>query len=230
MRTLVNVGRYHLVDRVTYIVMPWALLALVFVVNLIIAGIVPKAPHHSIYVGGLASIYIMVLVLGVTSTTRSLPFGLSLGVSRRSYFLGTAGLALVMAALYGLGLTLLQVIERASGGWGSRLQFFRVPYLLSGPWYLTWLTSFVGLLLMFVYGSWYGLAFRRWNIFGLLVFIAAQLVVLLAGGLITTWADAWRSVGHFFTTLTASGLTGLLAALVAVMLIGGFGTIRRISV
>ena len=106
----------------------------------------------------------MILVLGVLSTNRSLAFGLSLGVSRRSYFVGTASLAVAMAAVYGLALTILQEIERATDGWGMRLHFFRVGYLLSGPWYLTWLTSFVGLTLVFVYGSWFGLVYRRWNI------------------------------------------------------------------
>jgi hypothetical protein len=37
------------------------------------------------------------------------------------------------------------------------LRFFRVTCILPGPWYLTWLTSFAGLALMFVYGMWIGL-------------------------------------------------------------------------
>ena len=172
----------------------------------------------------------MILVAGVLSTTRSFPFGLSLGVSRRSYFFGTAGLAVAMAAVYGLSLTVLQVIERATGGWGIRLHFFRVGYLLPGPWYLTWLTSFVGLTLVFVYGSWFGLVYRRWNIPGLLAFIAGQITVLLVGALIATWADAWTSVGHFFTTLSATGLTGVLAAVAAALFAGGLATIRRVAV
>jgi hypothetical protein len=151
-------------------------------------------------------------------------------VSRRSYFLGTAGLAVAMAAVYGLLLTVLQVIERATGGWGIRLRFFRVGYLLPGPWYLTWLTSFVGLTLVFVYGSWFGLVYRRWNIPGLLAFIAGQITVLLAGALIATWAGAWTSVGHFFTTLSAAGLTGVLAAVAAALFAGGLATIRRVAV
>src|SRR5262249_44962972 len=149
MKTLVNVARYHLVDRFTYIVLPWALLAFVFGVNLVIVGTIPKDPHQNIPVGGLSSLFVMVLILGVLSTTRSLPFVLSLGVSRRSYFFGTAGLAVAMAAVYGLAITVLQVIERATDGWGIHLQFFRVTYLLPGPWYLTWLTSSVGLTLVF---------------------------------------------------------------------------------
>ncbi len=230
MKTLVNVARYHLVDRLTYIVLPWALLAFVFAVNLIIVASITTGPNQSVPVGGLASFYVMILVAGLLSTTRSFPFALTLGVSRRSYFLGTAGLAVAMAAVYGLSLTVLQVIERATGGWGIRLRFFRVGYLLPGPWYLTWLTSFVGLTLVFVYGSWFGLVYRRWNIPGLLAFIAGQITVLLVGALIATWAGAWTSVGHFFTTLSAAGLTGILAIVAAALFAGGLATIRRVAV
>jgi hypothetical protein len=230
MRTLANVARYHLVDRLTYIIMPWTVLTFVFAVNLVIVGVITTGPNQNVPVGGLSSFYILVLVLGVLSTTRSLPFALSLGLSRRSYFLGTAGLAVAMAAVYGLALTILQVIERTTGGWGMRLHFFRVGYLLAGPWYLTWVTSFVGLTLVFVYGSWFGLAYRRWNLPGLLVFIATQVTVLLAGALVATGAEAWASVGHFFTTLNATGLTGVLAALTVALLAGGFATMRRVAV
>jgi predicted lysophospholipase L1 biosynthesis ABC-type transport system permease subunit len=86
-----------------------------------------------------------------------LPFGLALGVSRRSYYIGTAVLAVATAVVYGLALTVLNVIEGSTGGWGVSIHVFRVPYLLDGPWYLTWLTSLVGPTLLFVYGTWYGL-------------------------------------------------------------------------
>jgi hypothetical protein len=44
---------------------------------------------------------------------------------------------------------------------------------------------------------------------------------------------AWHAsliVGHFFTTLTAAGLTGLLAVLAVALLAGGFATVRRATV
>ena len=40
----------------------------------------------------------------------------------------------------------------------------------------------------------------------------------------------WRRVGHFFTTLTIEGLTGLLAALTVALLAGGYTTVRRLTV
>ncbi len=133
MNTWIKVARYHMVDRLTYLGLPWAILAFVFVINVIIAAAIPVSASTEIHVGGLASFYSVILAAGVLSTTRSLPFGLAVGVSRRSYYLGTASLAVALAVLYGLGLTVLQIIERASDGWGVNLYFFRVTYLLNGP-------------------------------------------------------------------------------------------------
>jgi hypothetical protein len=170
------------------------------------------------------------LVIGINSIGRSLPFGLALGASRRSFYTGTALYGVALALVDGLLLTALQGIERATGGWGARMHFFQVPYILDGPWYLTWLTSFVALALLFVWGMWFGIVYRRWNLFGSVTFIAAQVSVVVAAVLVLVWADAWSGVGHFFTGLTAAGLTGVLAALALLLLAGGQVTIRRATV
>ena len=178
----------------------------------------------------MASIFVSFLVIGISSIGRSLPFGLALGASRRSFYAGTALFGVALALVDGLPLTALQAIERATGGWGVSMHFFQVAYILDGPWYLTWLTSFVGLALMFVWGMWFGIVYRRWSLFGSVTYIAAQVTVVVAAVLILVWADAWSGVGHFFTGLTAAGLTGVLAALAALLLAGGQATIRRATV
>jgi hypothetical protein len=229
MNTLVNVGRYHLVDRITWVAVPWAIMAFSFLVNVVISGSVPTGPHGN-YTGGLVTIYIFLLICGSLSMTRSLPFGLMLGVSRRTYYLGTALLVLALGVVYGLGLTLLQLVERATDGWGLRLHFFRIPWIMDGPWYETWLTSFVLLVLFFLYGMWYGLVFRRWNLPGLVAFIAAQILVVLLVVVAVSMTHNWSAFGHFFTTVTALALTGVLAVLAAAMGLGGLSTIRRVTV
>jgi hypothetical protein len=244
MSTLVKVARYHLVQPFQYLLLTWIVLAFTFVVNVVIFGVTPVRQHmvptanglvsaagmDGRYTGALSSFFLIFLVLGVQSIGRSLPFGLALGVSRRSYYMGTALLAVVLACADGLALAALQAIERATGGWGVQMGFFRVPYLLNGPWYQTWLTSFVGLALLFVYGMWFGIVYRRWSLVGTLAFIAAQVTVLLGAALVITWAHGWTGVGHFFTGLTIAGLTGLLAVLAVALLAGGHATIRRATV
>jgi hypothetical protein len=121
-------------------------MAFSFLVNLIIAGLVPSGAR-GYYTGGLVTLYCFLFAGGALSMTRFLAFGLMLGVSRRVYYLGTTLMVLALAVVYGLGLTALQAIERATGGWGLNVNFFRVPWILGGPWYQTWLTSFVLLVL-----------------------------------------------------------------------------------
>ena len=244
MRTWSDVARYHLVMPWLVVGMPWAIMAFSFVVNLVIFALVPVGHHdvltsHGVvqvasaahnYTGAVAIVYIFFFVIGVNSIGRSLPFGLALGVSRRSFYTGTALLGVALAVADGLALTALQAIERATGGWGVQMGFFRVPYLLDGPWYLTWLTSFVGLTLLFVYGMWFGIVYRRWGLIGTIAFTAAQVTVLLAASLLVSWAHGWTGVHHFFTALTAAGLTGLLAVLALALLAGGQITLRRATI
>jgi hypothetical protein len=105
-----------------------------------------------------------------------------------------------------------------------------VTYILPGPWCRTWLTSSVLLALMFVYGMWFGLVYRRWNLLGLLVSVAGQVIVLVAGVVIASHAHAWPAIGRFFATLSAAGLTGLLTAIAVLLLAGGYATVRRVTV
>lgn len=241
--TMVTVARYHLVRPNLFTVVPWAVLAFSFLVNLVIFAEVPVS-HHEVLTpsglisvanpgrdtGGLATVFIFFFVMGVTSIGKSLPFGLTLGFSRRSYYAGTGLLGVTLAAADAVGLTVLQAIERATNGWGATMSFFRVPYLLDGPWYETWVTCFVGMAMLFLYGMWYGIVYRRWGTLGTIAFIAAQVLVVLVFVLAVATANAWPSIGGFFRSLTALGLTGILAALAGVLLAGGHATIRRATV
>ncbi|MBB5851946.1 ABC transporter permease [Amycolatopsis umgeniensis] len=229
MNTLVKVARYHLVDRLQFLVLPVGVTLFAFGVNLTIFAVIPEKPEEN-YSGGLFTLFVFMLVCGALSMTKSLPFGLALGVSRRSYYLGTILLVTGLAAIYAVGIVVFQAIEEATGGWGLGLNYFRVPWLLDGPWYLTLLTSFVFLTLMFVYGMWYGLIYRRASVLGVVLFAAAQVLVLLAGVLLLSWTDSWSKLGTFFSTVTVAGLTGVLAVLVGVAAAGGFATMRRVTV
>ena len=230
MSTWVNVCRYHLIDRTTFTVTPWVILAFIFGVNLAVAAAIPPGANGKDAVSGtLFGFYFLFGALWAV-TARSLPFGLALGVSRRSYFTGSLLLCLSLAVGNGLVLAVLQVVEGATGGWGLGVHFFRMPHNLAGPWTLNWLTSFTALALMSAYGMWSGMIYRRWNHIGLLIFAAAHIIVLLTAVLIVTWTHAWPHLAHLLTTLTPAGLTGFLALLAAAMFAGSYATIRHVTV
>ena len=227
MNTWVKVARYHLVRPANYLALQW-ILPFVFAVAAVTAG---RAPGHDA-AGYLFSIFIYFAVLGMQSIGRSLPFALTLGASRRSFYSGTALFGMALALVSGLELTALQAIERATDGWGLSMHFFRVPYLLNGPWYATWLTSAVGLLAVFVYGMWYGIMNHRWGLLGTLAFIAVQALVVVAGVIVVTF-EHWHvrsAAGGSSAGLTALGLTGIIAALAVLLLVGGHAAIRRAAV
>jgi hypothetical protein len=112
------------------------------------------------------------------------------------------------------------------------MHFFRVPYLLTGPWYATWLTSTVALFALFAYGMWHGIVYLRWGMLGTVAFIAAQALVVAAVVIVVTveHGHIWSRAGGSFAGLTALGLTGVIAVLAAVVLAGGHATIRRVAV
>jgi hypothetical protein len=212
---MIKVARYQLVQQpALFVTIPLAILAFVFAVDAV--------RGDNIYRGGLAVIFLFFFVMGVQRIGRWLPFGLALGATRRSFYAGTALLGVSMSLVYGLVMAGLQAIERATGGWGLSITFFRVPHFLNGPWYVTWLTSFVGLSALFVYGMWYGIVNRRWGLLGLLAFLALQALVVLA---------YFRAgLDRPLTSLSALDLTGAVAVLAVVCLAGGHATIRRVRV
>jgi len=101
---------------------------------------------------------------------------------------------------------------------------------MDGPWYQTWLASFVLLALFFLYGMWCGLVFRRWGTPGLVAFIAAQVLVVLVAVVAVSMTHSWSAVEQFFDALTALAVTGVLAALAVALGLGGFASMRRVTV
>jgi hypothetical protein len=212
---MIKVARYQLVQQpVLFVTLPLGILAFALALDAV--------RGDNIYRGGLVAIFLSFFVMGVQRIGRWLPFGLALGATRRSFYAGTALLGVSMSLVYGLVIAGLQAIERATGGWGLSITFFRVPQFLNGPWYVTWLTSFVGLSALFVYGMWYGIVNHRWGTLGLLAFLAAQTLVVMA--------CFGAGLDRPLTSLSALDLTGAGAVLTVVCLAGGHATIRRVTV
>jgi hypothetical protein len=227
MNTWVKAARYNLARPAYYLVLP-GMLPFCFALGAATSG---RGPGHDAS-GYLAALFLYFFAQGVQTIGKSLPFGLALGASRRSFYSGTALLGTALALTFGLVLALLQAIERATDGWGLSMRFFRVPYLLSGPWYATWLTAAVALFALFVYGMWYGIVSSRRGTLGTMAFIATQALIVAAGSVVVSY-EHWHvrsAADTTFAGLTALGLTGIIAALAALLLAGGQATIRRVAV
>lgn len=227
---ITRVARLHLVDRFGYTWLVWGILAFTFAVNVAIFAVLPQTQPGGNYTGALITIYIFMLVIGIQAATKFLPFAMTLGVSRRTYYVGTVALVVGLCAVYAAMLTVLWWVEGLTDGWGMKLHFFRVPWILDGPWYQVLLTNFVLLSLVFLFGLWSGLIYRRFALIGSVVFFAAIVIVLLAAAILITWWEAWPQVGHFLVNLDIVNASLLIALVSVVVTLGGFLTIRRITV
>jgi hypothetical protein len=227
--TPLKVARLHLIDWITSVALPWGALTLSWAINLVVFSAItaPKGGGDS---GGLATIYAFILVLGITSAGRFLPFGITLGLSRRTYYRGIITLAAVIAAPYAAVLTILNLVEGATSGWGVQLHFFRIPWLLDGPWYRTFLTEFVLMLTVFLLGTLLALGYLKVGLTGVAAFLGIVSVGLMLVALLITWGNGWHGIGNHLEALTALGLTGWLALVAAAFGASGYATIRRLSV
>jgi hypothetical protein len=227
---IVKVARLHLVDRFGYTWLVWGVLAFTFLVNLLLFAVIGPTESDGSYTGALVSIYIFMIIIGVQAAVRFLPFALTLGVSRRTYYLGTIALIVGLNAVNAVLLTLLWWLELATHGWGIQLHFFQVPWILWGPWYQVLITNFVLLSLTMLVGLWFGLIYRRFALIGTLIFSGALALIIVGTVLIITWRQWWPQVGQFLGGLDMLSASGLIAVVAVVAALGGYGTIRRITV
>jgi len=227
---LVKVARLHLVDRFGYTWLVWGVMAFTFAVNYAIFALIPLTQPNGNYTGALVTIFIFMAVIGVQAATKFLPFAFTLGVSRRTYYLGTVLLVVGLCLAYAVLLTVLWWIEGLTDGWGIKMNFFRVPWILDGPWYQVLITNFVLMGLVFLFGLWAGLIYRRFALVGTVLFWAGLTLLVVIAVMVITWQQAWPAVGTFLVGLNILAASGLVAVVAILFAIGGYLTIRRITV
>jgi hypothetical protein len=83
---------------------------------------------------------------------------------------------------------------------------------------------------MFLTGLSFGLIYRRFALVGTLIFSGALALVMVGAVLIISWRQWWPQVGELLGNLDVLAACGLVAVVAAVVALGGYGTIRRITV
>jgi len=222
MNRVVAAARMQLVHPLLIVGIPWAIVGSSFAINLAIwqvGDVAAQAPGDG-STGGLAALYITILVGFVQAVTQYFPFATGLSLSRREFYLGTALAAAMEAVVYGIALTGLTAIENATNGWGVRLHFWAPGALDVGNPFLQFLVFAVPMLGCAFLGMGIGVVFKRWGATGL---YALTLGALLIGGLAAvwvTWQEVWGDVGSWLADLPVTSLTVVLPALVAAVLAG----------
>lgn len=226
MNRVLGAARLHVLRPTMTIGLPWLIVAASFAVNLVIWG---TAPAEDASTGGILALYIVLLITFAQAPTQLLPIAMGAGLSRRTFFLGTALYAAALSLVYGVALTALAGLERRTAGWGLGMYFWSPGgFVADNPAFLTLIHGSL-LLLTATIGLGAGLIYKRWGTTGM--YVASVAVVLLGGGamaLIGT-LHAWDDLFAWFGAQSAGTLAvGIPLVLTAAVGLLSFVTLRRV--
>ncbi|GAA4741526.1 hypothetical protein GCM10023328_23440 [Modestobacter marinus] len=221
MNRVLGAARLQLINPLASIGIAWAIVALAFAVNLAVWGLGDvDAAAGGATTGGLAALYITVLITFIQAVTMVFPLAMGLSLSRRVFYLGTALVAVVQAVVYGVVLTGLTAVENATAGWGVGLEFWAPGPVDVGNPALQVAVFAVPMAACAFAGIGLGVLFKRWGTTGVYALTAALIVGIGAVVLLLTWRRAWgdmwawladRSVEFFALGFPAVALLALAA-------------------
>ena len=234
---ILSVFRLHFVNVSTTIVVPWMIMAFIFLVNLaiwavIFSSVTSAADRADVeegltWSGSSLFVFAYMTVVAVQAINLTFPFAQGYSVTRRDFYLGTALAFVSLSAFYAAGLTVLSLIEDATGGWGFHGHMFTSVYFGVGPWYVRFTLFFVLLLFSFFVGTAFAAVYVRWKANGMIALFAAITVLVVALGALATVTDGWPAVGAWFERNGTNGV--ILWSLVPTVVAGitGYLVLRR---
>lgn len=226
-----RVVRLQYVNWRTALLIPWAILFFILLVNLTIWYLIVFAAHTTHmttqYTGSIFYLFIYQGVLGVQLMSLTFSYALGMSSTRRDYFFGTALWALLHAAQFTVGVVLLMYIEQWTHGWGVGGHMFQTVYMGTGPLWQRLFTVFFGMLCVMFVGSIFGAVYVRWRANGLYVVGAIFVFALLAAAALITFTHAWPATGAWFARNSAFGVVAWSIPLTAIAGVIGFLALRR---
>ncbi len=230
-----NVVKLQLGNPWTAIILPWMILGFIFLVNLVIWIIINAATSGNdaadarkglTYSGSSFYIFIYMMVLAIQAFSITFRFALGLGATRRDYWLGSALTFVILAAMFAVGITILSVIEVATGGWGLGGSMFSAVYF-GDVWWQRLLVFFFGLLFFLFLGSLFAAVWVRWKATGMIVLFGVLGLLIVAGIAFETLSGSWTAFGEVLAGATPLSIASWLLVPAAIAAGAGFLILRR---
>lgn len=223
MNRILQAARLHVVHPLVILGVPWLVGLSSYAINELVWGfghIADQPGASNAGTGGILALYIAVLVVFLQSVTQLFPFAMSLGLSRRVFFAGTALMAVVQAVVYSLLLVGLTALEDASGGWWTGLHFVAPLHIDRLP-VITQFALFFFLMLGFMLlGIAIGAVHKRWGAAGMYSLMTGAVLVFGGVAVVLTALGAWTAFGSWFVGTPALALAGIYLAFAAVVSAG----------
>jgi hypothetical protein len=216
----------HLRKKLNWFLVPAAVLLSSFIINLLISAFLPI--ENEIYTGGVTSIFVYMLVMGIITFAQTFPFSLGMGVRRLDYYRGTFLSALLTAAIFAAFLFLMSIAEgNWTNYWGVKLHFFELPFWSDGPIMNRLWIPFSLLLNMFAFGFLIGTYYRRFNKTGLLIGALVLLVASSILGIVFRLTGFSTNIFNWLQDQTMASLTLCTLPITLLFAAVAYGLLRR---
>jgi hypothetical protein len=224
-----RVVRLHLVNRMTYLGIPWIIVGFALIVSVVVALLITAAGGKTsgmAYSWAVLSPLWYLVVVAIQAISLTFPFALGFSTTRREFYLGTALLFGLIAAVNAIAFTILTLIEKATGGFGVGAHMFTALWLGSSPWPVVMLSYFTIQLLVCFIGAFAATVYMRWRMVGMLVFGLSFALVILAVVTIATLTNGWGSLAGWFAAQGTAGIFAWLLVPAALAAFAGFFILR----
>ncbi|MBP1990643.1 hypothetical protein [Paenibacillus eucommiae] len=205
MNRTMSVVRMHTIDKFNWMILPWIIMFSSFTVNLIIGYFL--GGEQPMYTGGIISLFIFLMVIGIITPVQMFPFALGFSVRRKDFFFGVTLIAVLFSAFSAIALLLLSLVEGWTGRWGVNLHFFSLPYVNDGSRIEQFILYFALMLCFFFTGFIISSMYRRFGKSGVFTFFIAIFLLLTIIGFVGNFYGWWLELFNFVSKQTAFQLS-----------------------
>lgn len=236
-RRIFAVTKLHFVNRFQILYMPLIILGGIFLLNLAVWWIIIDStgannPSNHVrnnlgYSGAVSYIYVYAMILAVQAISRTFPFSLGFGVTRRDFYLGSALAFVLLSMGFAVILTIMSVLEIATNGWGLGGHMFAPAYFTNASWLLRFVMYLCLFLFLLFIGTVGATFYVRWRATGLIVFFGIIAIVLVGAFAYITPSHLWAPIGTWLVQNGPVGICLWLLVPAAACGIAGYFVLRR---
>ncbi|MDF2937623.1 MAG: hypothetical protein K0Q90_2996 [Paenibacillaceae bacterium] len=228
MNRTVQIMRMHMRDFFTWLYLPWIIVGGNFLINLIITLLISAKGNSSN--GGLLSLFIYFMIIGMITLGQTFPLSLGLSVRRTDYFWGTSAVIGVVGVASALFITILSAIEGHFGGWMGAFYFFNIEFISEHGW----LSEFWFYLALFLHLFFLGFVIacinRRVGAYKLFLILAALFVIFTVLSLLATYYGWWVTLFEGIVRMGPIQIMSWFSLLTLVYLGISYKALRRATV
>lgn len=227
---VVSVTRLLFANPFQILILPMIILVGVLLTNIAIWILIKSVANGSVpafQTGALAYVIIYSIIVGVQAISRTFPFSLGFGVTRRDFYFGALIAFVILSVLYTIVMTILNLLEIATNGWWLDGHMFTPIFFDAGNVPLQSLLYFLSLLVAFFVGAGVSTFYVRWRSTGVVCFFAGLTVLLIAAAAIVTYTNNWPAVGTWLLNSGALGIVAWMLVPAAAIAVAGFFNLRR---